>query len=51
MSEADGTGAARGVSNDILPGAPGASIVTKPDGAKDLAPTEDGNTSSENWCI
>jgi hypothetical protein len=51
MSATDGTGAARGFSNDILPGAPGAAIVNKPDGTKDLAPTEDGNTSSENWCL
>jgi hypothetical protein len=51
LSATDGTGASKGFSNDILPGAPASAKATKPDGTQDLAPTEDGNTSAEQYCL
>jgi hypothetical protein len=47
----DGSNECRGFSQDILPGAPDSAKAYKPNGAPDLAPTEDGNWDSDNWCL
>jgi len=45
----DGSNAWAGFLQDIISGAPGGAFASKPDGARVLSPTEDGNTVTLNY--